>query len=132
MEDQLPPGDLFTVTCLYFISVIYVYTIYLQVFICIIIGGFSLGQAAPEVENFLVGRGSASVIYRIIERVFVLPVLSLYVCNMYQVPAIDIRSPLGVKPDKIDQVVELKNVHFAYPARPDVPVRKWLGTMSTC
>ena len=51
------------------------------------------------------------------------PTLALLVYNVFQVPAIDSRSPLGLKPEKIDQVVELKNVHFAYPARPDVPVR---------
>ena len=38
-------------------------------FICIIIGGFSIGQAAPELETFFVGRGSATVVYRIIARV---------------------------------------------------------------
>ena len=41
----------------------------LQVFICIIIGGFSVGQAMPELENIFVGRGSATVVYKIINRV---------------------------------------------------------------
>jgi len=64
-----------SVTCWRFIysnllnAILQLYFPYLQVFICIIIGGFSLGQAAPELENFLVGRGSASVVYRIIDRV---------------------------------------------------------------
>ena len=49
--------------------------------------------------------------------------IAVLICTVYQVSDIDGRSPLGLKPENIDQVVELKNVHFSYPARPDVPVR---------
>ena len=52
-----------------------------QVFICIIIGGFSIGQAAPELETFFAGRGSATVVYRIIDRV--IPVYCKWLESLY-------------------------------------------------
>ena len=40
-----------------------------------------------------------------------------------QVPEIDSSSDKGLTPDKFDSFVQLKDVFFSYPTRPDVHVR---------
>ena len=40
----------------------------------------------------------------------------------FQEPEIDSRSTEGLKPEKFDSDIVFDNVHFTYPARPDVQV----------
>ena len=42
---------------------------YLQVFFAVLIGAINLGQAAPNLEAFSVGKSAAALVYQIIERV---------------------------------------------------------------
>ncbi|XP_052792991.1 ATP-dependent translocase ABCB1-like isoform X1 [Mya arenaria] len=76
------------------------------VFFSVIIGAFSLGNAAPPMQSLAVARGAAFVVYSLIE----------------QVPPIDSASPAGKKLDKFEGTIRLTNVHFNYPSRPDVKV----------
>ncbi len=41
----------------------------LQVFFCVLIGAFSLGNAGPNLQSFSVARGAAYAVYRIIDQV---------------------------------------------------------------
>uniref|UniRef100_A0A8C4R9D5 ATP binding cassette subfamily B member 1 n=1 Tax=Eptatretus burgeri TaxID=7764 RepID=A0A8C4R9D5_EPTBU len=82
----------------------------LQVFFCVIIGAFALGQAAPNIEAFFNSRGAAYVIFNIIDKE----------------PPIDNFSKIGYKPQKLKGRVEFKNVHFMYPSRLDVKVLQGL------
>jgi len=41
-----------------------------------------------------------------------------------QEPSIDVSSPRGEKPDKIIGNIEFRNIHFRYPARPEIKVNQ--------
>ncbi|KAJ9525246.1 hypothetical protein QJQ45_020777 [Haematococcus lacustris] len=91
----------------------------LQVFVAALLGGFSIGQAssaAPVLEVFAKGRVAGGKLYAVINRI----------------PEIDPDNTSGrildkVTPDGGDQghvegTIELRNVSFAYPARPDAQI----------
>ena len=75
------------------------------VFFSVLLGALNVGQASPYIEAFSIAKGSASAIFKIIDRV----------------PSIDSFSQEGIKPD-ITGNIEMRNVHFNYPARKDVEV----------
>ncbi|XP_074223638.1 phosphatidylcholine translocator ABCB4 isoform X4 [Camelus bactrianus] len=83
----------------------------LTVFFSILIGAFSIGQAAPCINAFANARGAAYAIFDIIDN------------N----PKIDSFSERGHKPDNIKGDLEFNGVHFSYPARPDVKILKGLS-----
>ncbi|XDB49850.1 hypothetical protein ABFV05_003466 [Capra hircus] len=76
----------------------------ITVFFSILIGAFSIGQAAPCIDAFANARGAAYAIFAIID-------------NFER----------GHKPDNIKGNLEFKDVHFSYPARPDVQILKGLN-----
>lgn len=78
----------------------------LTVFFSVVIGAFSLGQATPNLESLLTAAGSARVVYETIDRT----------------PPIDSSSEEGAKPEKMMPTIELRNVDFTYPTRPNVQV----------
>ncbi|XP_065884882.1 ATP-dependent translocase ABCB1-like [Dysidea avara] len=82
----------------------------LTVFVALLIGAFSLGQAAPSMQDFAVALGAAGFIYDTIDRE----------------PLIDSQSSAGLKPEKFDTEIVFDNIRFTYPARPDVEVLKGL------
>ena len=77
----------------------------MQVFFSVLLGALNVGQASPYIEAFSIAKGSATAIFKIIDRV----------------PSIDSFSQEGIKPS-ITGNIELRNVHFNYPARKDVEV----------
>ncbi|XP_035418388.1 ATP-binding cassette sub-family B member 5 [Cygnus atratus] len=83
----------------------------LIVFFCVLVGAFSLGQAAPNLESVSNARGAAYEVYRIINKKRL----------------IDSSSKEGYKPDKIIGEIEFRNIHFSYPSRPDVKILKGLN-----
>ncbi|KAF4020014.1 hypothetical protein G4228_011670 [Cervus hanglu yarkandensis] len=83
----------------------------ITVFFSILIGAFSIGQAAPCIDAFANARGAAYAIFAIIDND----------------PKIDSFSERGHKPDNIKGNLEFKDVHFCYPARPDVKILKGLN-----
>ncbi|XP_068829098.1 phosphatidylcholine translocator ABCB4 isoform X3 [Capricornis sumatraensis] len=83
----------------------------ITVFFSILIGAFSIGQAAPCIDAFANARGAAYAIFAIIDND----------------PKIDSFSERGHKPDNIKGNLEFKDVHFSYPARPDVQILKGLN-----
>nr|XP_060638307.1 ATP-dependent translocase ABCB1 [Anolis sagrei ordinatus] len=83
----------------------------LTIFFAVLIGAFSLGQAAPNLEAFAIARGAAYAIFNIID----------------SEPKIDSFSESGYKPDQIKGDMAFHNVHFNYPAREDVQVLKGLN-----
>lgn len=46
-----------------------VYSIYLQVFFCVMIGAFAMGNAGPNFQYFSTARGAAHKVYSIIDQV---------------------------------------------------------------
>uniref|UniRef100_A0A8C0AX13 ABC-type xenobiotic transporter n=1 Tax=Buteo japonicus TaxID=224669 RepID=A0A8C0AX13_9AVES len=83
----------------------------LIVFFSVLIGAFSLGQAAPNLESVANARGAAYEVYRIINKKRL----------------IDSSSEEGYKPDKLIGEIEFRNIHFSYPSRPDVKILKGLN-----
>ena len=47
----------------------------------------------------------------------------MYICCVIQEPVIDSQSTEGLKPEKFDSDIVFDDIHFNYPARPDVQVR---------
>ena len=72
----------------------------------VIVGGISLGQAAPNLTAFAKGRAAAFNIFDLIARK----------------SAIDPDDERGACLEHVSGRIELRNVRFYYPARPDVPV----------
>uniref|UniRef100_A0A8C3XY64 ATP-binding cassette sub-family B member 5 n=1 Tax=Catharus ustulatus TaxID=91951 RepID=A0A8C3XY64_CATUS len=83
----------------------------LIVFFSVLIGAFSLGQAAPNLESVANARGAAYEVYKIINKKRL----------------IDSSSKEGYKPDKLVGEIEFRNIHFSYPSRPDVKILKGLN-----
>ncbi|XP_075602154.1 ATP-binding cassette sub-family B member 5 isoform X2 [Balearica regulorum gibbericeps] len=83
----------------------------LIVFFSVLIGVFSLGQAAPNLESVANARGAAYEVYGIINKKRL----------------IDSSSKEGYKPDKLIGEIEFRNIHFNYPSRPDVKILKGLN-----
>lgn len=65
-----------------------------------------LGQSAPSMAAFTKARVAAAKIFRIIDHK----------------PNIDRNSESGIELDTVTGLVELKNVDFSYPSRPEVQI----------
>ncbi|XP_064300530.1 ATP-binding cassette sub-family B member 5 isoform X3 [Phalacrocorax carbo] len=85
--------------------------IVLIVFFSVLVGAFSLGQAAPNLESMANACGAAYEVYQIINKKRL----------------IDSSSKEGYKPDKLIGEIEFRNIHFNYPSRPDVKILKGLN-----
>ncbi|XP_006729668.1 phosphatidylcholine translocator ABCB4 [Leptonychotes weddellii] len=83
----------------------------MTVFFSILVGAFSVGQAAPCIDAFANARGAACVIFNIID----------------SNPKIDSFSERGHKPDSIKGNLEFNDVHFSYPARANIKILKGLN-----
>ncbi|QRV77587.1 ABC transporter transmembrane region [Ceratobasidium sp. AG-Ba] len=80
-----------------------------NVFIAILIGSFSLAMLAPEQQAISQARGAAAKLFQTIDRV----------------PPIDSLSTSGLVPETAGPgKIELRNVKFNYPSRPDVRILK--------
>ncbi|XP_034163847.2 ATP-dependent translocase ABCB1 isoform X1 [Pangasianodon hypophthalmus] len=78
----------------------------LTVFFSVMIGAFSLGQGAPNLESVAKARGAAYPIY-----------------NTIDMPRpIDSSSKEGYKPDSVKGDIEFKNINFSYPSRKNVKI----------
>ncbi|KAJ1550696.1 ATP-binding cassette, sub-B (MDR TAP), member 4, partial [Nowakowskiella sp. JEL0078] len=83
----------------------------LVVFMCILMGAYSLISIPHNISAMSTALGAADKIYSTIDRI----------------PEIDIESSKGLKPRNIKGSIKFKNVKFAYPTRLDVPVLKNLS-----
>ncbi|KAJ6425429.1 hypothetical protein OIU84_026075 [Salix udensis] len=72
----------------------------------VMIGGLGIGQAIPSMGAFAKAKVAAAKIFRIIDHK----------------PAIDRNCESGIELEAVTGLVELKNVDFAYPSRPDVRI----------
>ncbi|GBC34824.2 ABC multidrug transporter Mdr1 [Rhizophagus irregularis DAOM 181602=DAOM 197198] len=82
-----------------------------NVFFAVLIGAFALGHIAPDLQAFSFAIGAGSKIFETINRI----------------PPIDIASESGEKLDNVEGRIQLKNVSFIYPARPEVMTLKNLS-----
>ncbi|XP_060869944.1 ATP-dependent translocase ABCB1-like isoform X2 [Metopolophium dirhodum] len=76
------------------------------VFFSVMAGSFSIGSAIPYLNSVSTAIGVARNLYGIIDRV----------------PKIDSYSKDGLKPIKVTGRIEIRNVDFRYPSRPEVKV----------
>ncbi|XP_069816579.1 ATP-binding cassette sub-family B member 5 isoform X2 [Dendropsophus ebraccatus] len=83
----------------------------LVIFFSVVISSYCLGQAFSHFEAFSIARGAAYGIFQVID----------------QTSAIDSFSLDGYRPDIMKGDVELKNIHFCYPSRPNVQVLNGLN-----
>ncbi|KAH6563599.1 hypothetical protein BASA62_008434 [Batrachochytrium salamandrivorans] len=79
-----------------------------NVFFAVLIGAFALGQVAPDIQAFALGRGAGAKIFHTIDRV---PSIDPYDNSGETIPENEFKGKL-----------ELKNVEFTYPSRPGVQV----------
>ena len=81
----------------------------ISVFFCVLVGSSSLGQLAPPIGAFFTAKAAAASIIDIINRK----------------PVIDSMSDDGEKPNERPKgQIELRDVEFAYPSRPNILVCK--------
>uniref|UniRef100_A0A7S2SIK2 Uncharacterized protein n=1 Tax=Mucochytrium quahogii TaxID=96639 RepID=A0A7S2SIK2_9STRA len=73
------------------------------VFFAVLVGSFALGQATPGIAALINAKVAAAQIFQVIERV----------------PEIN---ETGDTPAAIEGKIELRNVEFSYPSRPDAPI----------
>ncbi|XP_037094848.1 ATP-dependent translocase ABCB1-like [Pollicipes pollicipes] len=81
------------------------------VFFGILIGAMTVGQAVPHMEALSAARGAAATVYSVIEHK----------------SKIDPSDQSGAKPDNVEGVLELKDVYFNYPSRPDTQVLRGMS-----
>ncbi|KAJ0958481.1 putative ABC-type xenobiotic transporter [Helianthus annuus] len=72
----------------------------------VMIGGLALGQSAPSMSAFAKARVAAAKIFKIIDHK----------------PNVDRNCDAGLELDTVSGQLELKNVDFSYPSRPDVKI----------
>ncbi|KAG0064179.1 Multidrug resistance protein 1 [Linnemannia elongata] len=80
----------------------------LTVLFSTIIGAFSIGNVGPNIASFGKAQAAAYTIFHTIDRV----------------PDIDSFDPSGLKPENLQGHIVVKDVNFAYPSRPNVPILK--------
>lgn len=121
-----------------------------QVFFGVVIGSFSLGNALPELQTFATAMGSATGVFSVIDHVSRWSngwslehnkrrknnknVLIKFLCFLFfvQESEIDVTQSTGNTIDSLEGIIELKDVIFKYPARPDVPVLNGLDLKIKC
>ncbi|KAI8896054.1 ATP-binding cassette transporter ABC4 [Globomyces pollinis-pini] len=81
-----------------------------NVFFAVLIGAFSLGQIAPDLQAFAFAIGAGTKIFETIDRI----------------PEIDPQSEDGerLSRETLEGHIELRDVEFTYPSRPDIQVLK--------
>ncbi len=78
----------------------------LTILMSVMIGAFSLGNVAPNVQAFTTAISAAAKIFNTIDRV----------------SPLDPTSDAGIKLDHVDGNLELRNIKHIYPSRPEVTV----------
>ncbi|KAJ2744007.1 hypothetical protein GGI20_003307 [Coemansia sp. BCRC 34301] len=81
----------------------------LNVILILLIGGFMLAGAAPNVSAISTAQGSAAKVFDIIDR---------------ESPIDPLDAETGKKVDRVRGEISFRNIHFSYPSRPDVPILK--------
>ena len=78
----------------------------LTVLLAVMIGAFSLGHVAPNIQAFTTAVAAAAKIYNTIDRV----------------SPLDPSKDDGEKLDKVEGTIEFRNIKHVYPSRPEVVV----------
>ncbi|KAJ7947232.1 ABC transporter B family protein [Quillaja saponaria] len=78
----------------------------INIIMALMTGGMSLGQTSPCLNAFASGKAAAYKMFETINRK----------------PKIDVYDPSGVVLEDLKGEIELKDVYFRYPARPDVQI----------
>lgn len=81
-------------------------SVVLTILMAIMIGAFALGNVAPNAQAFTTSISAAAKIFNTIDRV----------------SPLDSTSSEGIKLDKVEGTLELRNIKHIYPSRPEVTV----------
>ncbi|KAJ1814830.1 hypothetical protein LPJ56_004740, partial [Coemansia sp. RSA 2599] len=81
----------------------------LNVILVLLVGGFMLSGAAPNISSISTAQGSAARVFSIIDR---------------KSPIDPLDAETGKKVSKVHGEISFRNIHFSYPSRPDVPILK--------
>ncbi|CAI4223777.1 unnamed protein product [Auanema sp. JU1783] len=79
-------------------------------FFSVMMGSVALGQAGPQFAVLGAAQGAASSVYEVLDRE----------------PEIDSKSPSGYVGQEIHGDIQLQNIRFHYPSRPDIEILKGL------
>ncbi|KAJ8319924.1 hypothetical protein KUTeg_001511 [Tegillarca granosa] len=101
--DGLSPGDVIVIK----LSTSVNQTKVPWIFFCVLIGSFSLGNAAPHLGSIFAAKGAGAVIFDVIDNV----------------PSIDNMSPQGEHPNFINGNIDFVGVNFSYKAGTDEEVK---------
>ncbi|KAK9694746.1 hypothetical protein K7432_013303 [Basidiobolus ranarum] len=83
-----------------------------NVFFAVIIGSFSFGQTSLNIQVFVFAQAAAAKLFS----------------TIYRVPSIDSASKEGIQvTEKTVGLIEVCNIHFAYPSRPELPIMKGIN-----
>jgi len=82
----------------------------ITIFFSIMIGGFSLGQVAPCLTSFILGKDAGVKVFSVLDRK----------------PKI-VDNPDGKIIANLEGNIEFKNIEFIYPAKPDIKVLKGIN-----
>ncbi|KAL3831651.1 hypothetical protein ACJMK2_023379 [Sinanodonta woodiana] len=83
----------------------------IMIFLSVTLGTMYLGQAFPALDTITASTAAAARVFEIIERK----------------SCIDVSSCAGSKPSTVRGNIEIKDIHFHYPSRPDIQVLKGLS-----
>jgi len=101
----------------------------MAVFFCVIMGSIALGQLAPPLAAFTSAKAAVAPMFEIIDRVpligNLIKMTNIYPFSFTSLYYTDGLSQEGLKPDIRPQgEIQINNIEFAYPSRPDTLVCK--------
>eukprot|EP00960_Hanusia_phi_P060533 764532-Hanusia_phi.AAC.2 len=98
-----------------------------QVFFSVTFMGMAAGMAGAIAPDIAKGKPALIAIFKLIDQVGEHEKARWLTTSDLQKPKIDANDPSGQKPSSVSGEIELRDVSFTYPARPDVKIFEHLN-----